>query len=247
MFRPLIFGGTTEGRLLAEYFVKMGIYCDVSVATAYGASLLPVGVQIHCGRLDSVQMSSLILKNKYSAVVDATHPYADKASVNIRKACETAHLPYYRLKREESVLWGETAKSIEELIGILNKCSDRVLCTLGSKALIELTRVNHYRERFWLRLLPSDGIIKYCRSLGYDENKIICQKGPFTAELNVEHIRHSSAGILITKESGKTGGYPEKAKAAIECGIRMITLARPIEEGFSLKDIQILFERKCRN
>ena len=53
MFKLLIFGGTTEGRQLAEYCAENGINADVSVATEYGASLLPAGVDILCGRLDA--------------------------------------------------------------------------------------------------------------------------------------------------------------------------------------------------
>ena len=247
MFKLLIFGGTTEGRLLAEYCREKNIDCDVSVATDYGASLLPDGMNRFCGRLDTSQMTELMTEKSYSAVVDATHPYAADASVNIRNACEAVNLPYYRLVRDKSELWGETAENIEEMIHILNECDDAVLCTLGRKTLPSLTAVKNYHERFWLRLLPSDDIAEYCRNLGYDEKKMICQKGPFTAELNAEHIHYSNAKILLTKESGATGGYPEKAEAASICGIRMITLARPKEEGFSLDEIKILLERNSKN
>ena len=61
MFRLLIFGGTSEGRLLAEYCVKKKINMDISVATEYGASLLPKNANILCGRLDEVQISALML------------------------------------------------------------------------------------------------------------------------------------------------------------------------------------------
>lgn len=245
MFKLLIFGGTTEGRLLAEYCSEKNIDCDVSVATDYGASLLPDGVNRFCGRLDTLQMIELMTKKLYSAVVDATHPYAADVSVNIRNACEVANVPYYRLIRDSSKLWGETAETIEEMIHILNGCDDMILCSLGRKALPLLTNVRNYRERFWLRLLPSEDIMEYCRNLGYDEKKIICKKGPFTARLNTEHIQISHAKILLTKESGAAGGYPEKAEAAKKCGIRMITLARSPEEGYSLKNIKKLFEREC--
>ena len=39
----LIFGGTTEGRQLAEFCAGHGINACISVATEYGAELLP-----HC-------------------------------------------------------------------------------------------------------------------------------------------------------------------------------------------------------
>ena len=41
MSEVLIFGGTTEGRLLAEFCAAKGIRAAVSVTTGYGAELLP--------------------------------------------------------------------------------------------------------------------------------------------------------------------------------------------------------------
>lgn len=243
MFKLLIFGGTTEGRLLAEYCSEKNIDCDVSVATPHGAALLPKGTNCFCGRLDSRQMAELMTEMQYSAAADATHPYAAEASANIRNACMAANLPYYRLVRERADLWGEAAENIQEIIRILNRCDDTVLCSLGRKALPALTDVKNYGERLWLRLLPSEDVTEYCRSLGYDEKKIICQGGSFTVGLNTEHIRRSQAKILLTKESGAKGGYPEKAAAARKCGIRMITLVRPPEKGFSLEEFKKLLER----
>ncbi|NLT10458.1 MAG: precorrin-6A/cobalt-precorrin-6A reductase, partial [Ruminococcus sp.] len=52
--------------------------------------------------------------------------------------------------------------------------------------------------------------------------------------------------ILITKESGKTGGYPEKAQAAMICGTELITLVRPAESGFSFDEIIEIIEREMR-
>jgi len=247
MFKLLIFGGTTEGRKLAEYCIKNNMDIDVCVATDYGASLLPEGIDCFCGRLDTLQMIELMKEESYFAIVDATHPYAVDVSINIRKACKAANLPYYRLIRDSSELWGETVETIEEMIQILNKCDDTILCSLGRKALPMLTNVRNYRERFWIRVLPSEDIYAYCRSLGYDEKKIICERGPFTVQFNTEHIHHTNAKILLTKESGATGGYPEKAEAARICGIRMITLVRQSEEGFLLEEIEKLLERERKN
>ena len=237
MFRLLIFGGTTEGRLLAEHFANSGICADISVATDYGASLLPKGVNVLCGRLDTDEMTALMLRNEYAMVIDATHPYAVEATKNIKAACENAGLRFLRLVRKSSVSQGRTVRDMQELTALLGCTDDTVLSTLGSKALSDLTKVRNYRERLWIRVLPSEKILEQCRGLGYDTAKVIMEKGPFTVEQNVEHLRRSNAKILLTKESGETGGYSEKAEAVRICGAEMITLMRPAEEGISLEDI----------
>lgn len=243
MFRLLIFGGTTEGRKLAEYCAERAISAAVSVATRQGAALLPEGVRILCGRLDEEQMKELI-RSGYPAVIDATHPYAVEATANIRRACEETGARYLRLIRESSASWGKTVPDMDSLIELLNGTDEAILSTLGSKALPELTRVKDFRRRLWVRVLPTDEILDRCQALGYDREKVIRQKGPFTAGQNVEHLRKSGAGILLTKESGAAGGYPEKAEAARICGAELITLARPQERGYSFGQMIQIIEKE---
>lgn len=247
MFRILIFGGTTEGRELVEFCSSNKIWADVSVATDYGARLLPESdmIKIMTGKLDCEQIKILLVKNQYSMVVDATHPYAVLATHNIKSACISTNTTYFRLLRDEqSIVSGTVVQDIDELITLLNQSSKTVLSTLGSKELSKLLSMNNYAKRLWVRVLQADGIIEYCKSLGIDENKIILGKGPFSVEENIEHIKFCNAEILITKESGKTGGYPEKIQAADECGLQCITVKRPLETGFPTEKIQKIIIEK---
>lgn len=244
MSELLIFGGTTEGRRLAEFCSENRIAADVSVTTDYGASLLPEGISVLTGKLDRSAMTELLQKEKYRAVIDATHPYAEEATRNIKAACENAGIGYYRLTRDRSKLYGEAAENISQIVEMLNDCDSVVLSTLGSSSAKSLTAVENFRERVWLRILPVDGMKGHCVGLGYDESKLICEKGPFTKEQNVCHIRKSGAQILITKESGKTGGYSEKTEAAVSCGIRVITLVRPDEDGLYYEEITEMIKTK---
>ena len=74
----LIFGGTTEGRKLAEYLVKRQVQVHVCVATSYGESLLPedTNITVSHNRMDCEEMQQFIRKYRPRYVVDATHPYA---------------------------------------------------------------------------------------------------------------------------------------------------------------------------
>lgn len=244
MFRLLIFGGTTEGRLLAEYCAENGIMADISVTTDYGASLLPENSNILCGRLDSGQIRELLAGNGYSMVIDATHPYAVEATKNIRCACDDTNMRYIRLVRKSAVSSGITVRDMDELVSLLDKTDGIILSTLGSKSLSALTKVRNYRERIWVRVLPSEDILEQCRELGYDTAKVIQEKGPFTIEQNIEHLKKCGADVLVTKESGETGGYAEKAKAAEMFGAELITLLRPAETGQSLEEIKTIIGKE---
>ena len=55
----VVFGGTVEGRLLAEAFQNTALEVHICVATEYGASLLPdcFNIKIYTERMDADQMA----------------------------------------------------------------------------------------------------------------------------------------------------------------------------------------------
>ena len=89
----ILFAGTTEGRILANWLDEQsGVTGIVCVATEYGAELLEEEMSlkhltVHCGRLDEGAMEAFLKKESPSLVIDATHPYAQVVTANIRKAC----------------------------------------------------------------------------------------------------------------------------------------------------------------
>lgn len=221
--------------MLAEFCAAHSIPADVSSATEYGASLLPAGVGVMSGRRNAGEIRTLLRSNQYSTVIDATHPYAEDITQILRTVCSECGIRYLRLLRDEAPVFGEAFPALDDIISALNENGDAVLSTLGSKSAPALTAVSHYAERICLRILPSPEAENTLRQLGF--RRIIQAKGPFTVQDNIRHIRESGAGILLTKESGRIGGYPEKAEAARQTGIRMLTLRRPPETGLSYAEI----------
>lgn len=141
-----------------------------------------------------------------------------------------------RLVRESCRPEGDTVADLQALVTYLNNFEGHILCTLGSKALPALTEVQGFAERIWVRVLTADGVSEACGELGF--RHMIAEKPPFSTAQNIAHIRQSGVGLLVTKESGRTGGYPEKLAAAKACGIRTVTLLRTQEEGLSLGALQ---------
>lgn len=248
MCRILIFGGTTEGRELAEYCAENKIFACVSVTTDYGAELLPKSIYVKplVGKLENAEMAKLISENNFALIIDATHPYAKLATENIRLASEETGAEYIRLiRKREATAEGRVFEDMSGLIDYLNADNKRILSTLGSKELPLLSSVNGCFERVWLRVLPAEGIIDYCKSYGFDENKIIIGKGPFSTDENIAHIKKSGAEILVTKESGRAGGYPEKVMAAKQLRVELATVKRPEETGVDIEKIkEVLMEIK---
>ena len=69
----VIFGGTTEGRKLAEAFADTSLQIKYCVATDYGATLLPEAqnIQTHTGRLDREEMKQYLKLAAPELVLDA--------------------------------------------------------------------------------------------------------------------------------------------------------------------------------
>ncbi len=249
MYDVILFGGTTEGRLLGEFLCDKGIPALVCVATAYGDSLLDLRppVEIRTGRMDQEEMRQLFRKERPRLVLDATHPYADIVSKNIQAACSLEGCRYQRIRREatcaEGCLFFDT---MDELVAWLNKTHGVIFSAMGAKEAAALCSVSDYKSRIYLRLLPSPEGIAHCLELGYPTKHLYCMQGPFSEEFNVAQFRQAGAAILITKESGLHGGFPEKAAAARACEMQIAVLKRPLDaDGISPQAAMELLQEIC--
>ena len=59
---------------------------------------------------------------------------------------------------------------------------------------------------------------------------LICMQGPFDLEMNLATLRYANADFLVTKASGKNGGYDEKCEAALAAGVHLVVIGRPKEQ-----------------
>lgn len=244
----VLFGGTSEGRALSEQLGKKHIDTLICVATEYGEALLPAfeSLRVHRGRLDRKAMQKLLEAEKPSLVIDATHPYAAEASANIFRVCQLENIKHVHLLRENLDSDGcLTFSSLDELISWLNEHPGTVFSTLGGKEAPALTAVADFKERVWLRILPDAAVLSRCCDAGFLPQHIICMQGPFSQELNLAMFQATGADILLTKESGRAGGYGEKLAAARECGMTVAVLARPGEQtGVTWGDLLKLIEEE---
>lgn len=254
--KVLIFGGTTEGRELAEYLTDYGIQTHVCVATAYGESLLPQNSLITGSheRMDSLEMSELMEVYQPAYVVDATHPFAREVSVNIQEACQGTGIPYLRLSRNtEGGSWGVRVESVAAAVDYLKQTEGNILVTTGSKEIETYTVLPDYRERIYARVLSLTSVVEKCEDLEISGRHLICMQGPFSVEMNLAMLKEYNIRYLVTKESGVTGGYPEKCLAAEEAGVQVVVIGNPeTEAGYSPDELrnylkeQLEIQRRCR-
>lgn len=238
----VIFGGTTEGRKLAECFANTAVEVYVCVATEYGKSLVMPAENVHIvdGRMDEVAMEHFFVNNRIQYCLDATHPYATLVTENIRMACKEKNISYIRVKREEQVAVGNIVfcDSVAHAAEYLKDTTGKVLITTGSKELEEYCVIPDYKNRCVARVLPTAEVLEKCEKLGFVGKNLIAMQGPFDYEMNVAFLKQTDAKYMVTKSSGKEGGFAEKCEAANAVNATLLVIGRPveIEEGILLSD-----------
>lgn len=235
----VIFGGTTEGRVFSQGLCENKIPHMICVATDYGEELLLENEwrSVNKGRLNKPQIEKLLKKCEANICVDATHPFATEITENVVAACKNAGTEYIRIKRNGTKLSGDSSsfnviycKNHEEAIDKLKNTKGNILLTTGSKDLSKYCKDEALRERIYARVLPGEESIGICKACGLTGKNIIAMQGPFSKELNKALIKDLDIRVLVTKQSGKTGGYFEKYSACSESEIDMITIGEPKED-----------------
>lgn len=238
----IVFSGTSDGNKLCQWLCEKNISADVYVATEYGQEVMPEmnGIYVHIGRLDSMQMEQLFDNN--TCVIDCTHPYASEVTNNIKTACKNKSAKYLRFLRK-SIYYNNndiiTVSDTESAVKWLSNTSENVLLTTGSKELEAYTKIPNYEERLFIRVLPTVSVLEKCASLGFKGSHIIAMQGPFSIDMNVAMLKQTKCDILVTKDTGTSGGFLEKQEAAKKAGAKMLMIKRPTQEqGYDFEQIK---------
>ena len=239
----LVMSGTEEGREIVERLNDKGEEVVTTVATAYGHEIYKkIGLGNLCvqGRLDMNELSELIQNRNIDILIDATHPYATQASLNAIKASEDSGIKYIRFQRSASITeGGDIGKTAIDELAFVHLVADmdeavswcsrsdrkRILLTTGFSAAEKFIKLKDEKEIF-VRILPMSEHIEKCVSMGIKPSNILALQGPFSMELNTAIYNQYKIDVVITKDSGKTGGVPEKIQSASEAGIDIVIIKR---------------------
>ncbi len=241
----LLLGGTSETAPLAEALAEQGFSVLVSTATA-----VPLNIGRHPeirkrnGPLDEAQLNLLIEAEQIRAILDATHPYAERIGPQARAVSQKRNLPYFRWLRPAALTEGTGilfAAEHFEAAALAFSFGTPVLLTIGSKNLepyvLESRRTG---LPVIARVLDHPDSRAVCQRLGLPPEAVVFGKGPFSMEENRTLIKNFGTGVLVTKDSGKAGGTPEKTKAAQMESCRVVVVRRPEQTGEYLDEVETL-------
>ncbi|MFE5711442.1 cobalt-precorrin-6A reductase [Streptomyces sp. NPDC056501] len=221
----LILGGTTEARALAG-LLHGTVRVTSSLAGRVASPRLPAG-EVRIGGFGGVDgLVAWVREHGVDAVIDATHPFAERISFNAARAAATAHVPLLALRRPGWVPtagddW-HSAASLEEAAGALDGLGDRVFLTTGRLGLATFAACPQW---FLVRSVDAPDAPMPART------EVLLDRGPFTLDGERELLARHRIDVLVTKDSGGAATAP-KLTAAREAGIPVVVVRRPpVPEG----------------
>ncbi|MEU5214950.1 cobalt-precorrin-6A reductase [Streptomyces sp. NPDC020807] len=223
----LILGGTAEARALAGLLHGTpGIRVTSSLAGRVASPRLPAG-EVRIGGFGGAEgLAEWLREHAVDAVIDATHPFAERISFNAAGAAATAHVPLLALRRPgwvpvEGDDWRDVA-SLEEAARALDGLGDRVFLTTGRLGLATFADCPQW---FLVRSVDAPDTPMPART------ELLLARGPFDLPAERDLIARHRIDVLVTKDSGGAATSP-KLTAAREAGIPVVVVRRPpVPEG----------------
>ena len=220
----LVFGGTTEGRIAVKKLEESGNAYYYSTRGDEQEIVLHHGIRLQ-GAMNKEQLRAFCQEHGIRLLIDAGHPFAVQLHQTVADTATELGIPAIRFERifpprDPSVIW----------------CSDyddaiRKVKEQGVRTLLALTGVQTISK---LKPLIAQGVDCYFRILNRESSrKIAHDQGIADDHLLFYDIEHTEsltthvADAMITKESGLTGGYVEKVKAAQEQGMKVFAICHP--------------------
>lgn len=222
----LVLGGTTEARRLAGLLADglPGVRVTSSLAGRVASPRsLPGRVRVGgFGGADG--LVRWLREHEVTALIDATHPFAETISFNAARAAASTHTPLLALRRpswvpERGDRW-HPAGSLQEAAALLPGLGKRVFLTTGRMGLAAFAGSE------------LDGLWFLVRSVDPPEAprprsmEVLLERGPFSLEGERELLRRHRIDVVVTKDSGGSGTAP-KLVAAREAGLPVVVVRRP--------------------
>ncbi|AFJ46587.1 cobalt-precorrin-6A reductase [Shimwellia blattae] len=228
----LLVGGTSDARELCLMLDQAGLAYTLSVASEVGRQLAgPIHGAVRTGKLDAAGLKAWLCANRTRQVIDASHPYAQLVSANLASVCRELAIPLLRWQRpglidaiDHPLLL--RAASLAQACALAAPLGPRVLLTTGSKDLAHWQR-GLPGKTLLARVLPTSGVLAQCEALGLGVGQIFALCPPFSEAFNRAFYEQCQPDVVITKESGKEGGFIEKVRPCLEMKIPCIVLTRP--------------------
>ncbi len=224
----LLLGGTSQAKWLAQACIDNGIDCIYSIAGLVRTPQL--NCQINIGGFSNTGgLTAFIKREKITAILDVTHPYAKKMSDQAVCSAKACGIPVWRYQRPPWLRtpldnWQEHDDWTALLLAI--KDNKSIFLSAGQPSEQVLKVLSQYQAGGQKQTLRTAVPCEHVLPKGMEWIKAI---GPFSWQQELELMASRKIDALITKNSGGSATQ-EKLKVAQRLGIKVHMLKRPILE-----------------
>jgi precorrin-6A/cobalt-precorrin-6A reductase len=230
----LLLSGTSEGRILSTRLRAEGLPFVASVTTPEARQLfaaLDPTPEVFVTRFSGDALATFMRQRQVSAILDATHPFAQRISEKAIEVAAQEHIPYVRYERPSRGSSGEMDEvvgvpTIEDAVKICLEQGQHIFVTTGTKTLHGFREVIA-RKQVIARVLPTVASLTQALDAGLPPAQILALRGPFSLELERVLLRDYHIDLLVTKDSGAAGGLDTKLAAAAGLSIPAVVVRRP--------------------
>ncbi|PWI12084.1 cobalt-precorrin-6A reductase [Streptomyces sp. NWU339] len=237
----LVLGGTTEAReLAAELTARPGVRVTTSLAGRVARPAAVAGGMRVGGFGGERGLADWLRDQGVTALVDATHPFAERITANAARAATATGVPLVVLRRPgwqpgPDDRW-HPVPSLDAAAELLPGLGQRVFLTTGRLGLAAFARLT--RLHFTVRSVePPEPPVP-------PHTCVLLDRGPFTVADETALLREHRIDVLVTKDSGGAA-TSAKLTAARELGLPVVVVRRPpLPEGVSpVPDVTSALER----
>jgi len=218
----LVLGGTAEARELAGALHERGVRVTSSLAGRVSKPRLPAG-EVRIGGFGGPEaLARWLREHDVRAVLDATHPFAQRISASAARACALAGVELLRIERPG---WRERpgdrwtwVENLDEAAAAIPALGARVLLTTGRQGLAAFAGV----ETAWFLVR----CVEPPQPPLPPRHELLLDRGPYTLAGEGALIDAHAIDLVVTKDSG--GAHTvAKLDAARERGLPAIVVRRP--------------------
>lgn len=236
--KVMVMSGTSDAvKIIAHLDHMEDTYILATTTTSYGADLASgAGAnEVMVGGLGVEEMVKVIKEKKIDLLLDATHPFASQATKTAIEAAKKSEITYLRFERpsisyqniKKLHLVDNFSEASDKALELLsNTKNGRVMHLAGVSTLPKVLK-NISTESLIVRVLPAVYSINKCLELGIPSENIVAMQGIFSSKFNSALMEEFNVDVVITKESGESGGTLSKLEAASKLDIPVIMVKRP--------------------
>ena len=212
----LVFGGTTEGRKAVEVLEEAGTDYYYSTKTGEQDVATNHGIRLD-GALDDEAMTACCREHQIRLMVDAAHPFASRLHKTIADVARALTIPVVRYERiypprNPEYTWIDDYAEVPADVHSL-------LATTGVQSIGNLKYLEARGVRVVYRILNRESSIRLAHKQGATDDQLCYYEDGSVIDIE--------ADAILLKESGLSGGFEQKVKAAQERGMRIVVLRRP--------------------